>query len=81
MYSHAQHQEALVHSQKYPPIRSFTGREDQITHVEPEDLHTQTHRHTSLLTGICVLSNRAPYVHDRMKHWTRDYKLALTSDL
>lgn len=40
MYSHAQHQEALVHSQKYTPIRSFTGREDKITHVEPEDLHT-----------------------------------------
>lgn len=60
MYSHAQHQEALVHSQKYTPIRSYTGREDKITHVEPEDLHTQTHKtYITVNWYLCPLQQSA----------------------
>lgn len=44
------------------------------------DTYVHIHRHSSLLTGICVLSSRAPYVLYRMKHWTRNYKSASTSN-
>lgn len=44
-------------------------------------IKTQAHKHLSVLTGICVLSSRTPYVPNRMKHWTKDYKLALTFNL
>lgn len=44
-------------------------------------IKTQAHKHLSVLTGICVLSSRTPYVPNQMKHWTKDYKLALTFNL